>query len=297
MKSFKTYSVAEEHQGLTVEEYLKQILNYSGRKIQKLTRQKGILLNKKTVFLKKNVKQGDVLAVLALEDISFGVEPETGPVEILYEDGYLIVLNKPSGLLVHPTGQTLKGTLSNYLAHYYRQQGSIHTIRPLHRLDRETSGCVLFAKDSHTQALLETALKNGKLKRTYRAVILGNINPPEGTINASIGQHPTKPNRRAVTSKGERAITHYRTIQNLPGASLLDLTLETGRTHQIRVHLTHIGHPIVGDRMYGKGSVLINGQALHAFSLHFPHPFEEREIVVEAPFPDEFLKVLESLNS
>ncbi|OLN29075.1 RluA family pseudouridine synthase [Desulfosporosinus metallidurans] len=294
MKSYTAYSIAEEHQGLTVEVYLKQVLKYSGRKIQKLTRQKGILLNKKTVFLQKKVKKGDVLRVLALEDSSYGVEPEPGSVEILYEDKYLIVLNKPSGLLVHPAGQTFLGTLSNYLAHYYQQLGEICTVRPIHRLDRETSGCVVFAKDSHTQALLETSLKEGNLKRTYQAVVNGIVDPPAGTINEPIGPHPTKPNRRAVNQKGDQAITHYKTVQNFSGASLLELTLATGRTHQIRVHLTHIGHPIVGDRMYGKSSALISGQALHAFSLHFPHPVEQREIAVEAPFPANFLRVIEN---
>lgn len=294
MKSYQTYLVTDEQQGLSVEDYLKQLLSYSGRKIQKLTRQKGILLNKKAVFLKKKVKSGDVLAVIKLEDLSYGVEPEPGPVEILYEDDYLIVLNKPAGLLVHPTGRTTQGTLGNYLAGYYRQQGSLHTIRPIHRLDRETSGCILFAKDSRTQTLLEASLQSGKLKRTYRAVVLGTVNPPAGTIDAPIGPHPAKANRRAVTPQGERAITHYQTIQNLPGAALLELTLETGRTHQIRVHLTHIGHPIVGDRMYGKSSALISGQALHACSLHLPHPREEGELRIEAPFPEAFLRVLEN---
>ena len=296
MKSYTAYSITEEHEGLTIEVYLKQVLKYSGRKIQKLTRHKGILLNKKAVFLQKKVKNGDVLRVLAFEDSSYGVEPESGPVEILYEDNYLIVLNKPSGLLVHPAGQTFQGTLSNYLAYYYQQQGAICTIRPLHRLDRETSGCVVFAKDSHTQALLESTLKEGRLKRTYQAVVTGTVDPPAGTINAPIGPHPTKPNRRSVNQKGDQAITHYKTVQNFSGASLLELTLATGKTHQIRVHLTHLGHPIVGDRMYGKGSALISGQALHAFSLHFPHPVEQHEIDVEAPFPANFLRVLENYS-
>lgn len=297
MKSYITYPIAEKHQGLTVEAYLKQVLEYSGRKIQKLTRQKGILLNKKTVFLQKKVKTGDDLRVLTLEDSSYGVEPEQGPVKVLYEDSYLIVLNKPSGLLVHPTGQTSRGTLSNYLAHYYQQQGTICTVRPIHRLDRETSGCVVFAKDSHTQALLDKFLKEGSLKRTYQAVVKGIVDPPAGTINAPIGPHPTKPNRRAVNQKGDHAVTHYKTLRNFSGASLLELTLDTGRTHQIRVHLTHIGHPIVGDRMYGKGSALITGQALHAFSLHFLHPVGQREISVEAPFSADFLRVLENCLS
>ena len=293
MKSYTTYPIAEEHQGLTVEGYLKQVLNYSGRKIQKLTRQTGIVLNKKTVYLQKKVKTGDILRVLTLEDLSYGVEPEPGPVEILYEDGYLIVLNKPSGLLVHPAGQTSRGTLSNYLAHYYLQQGVIYTVRPLHRLDRETSGCVVFAKDSNTQALLDNFLKEGSLKRTYQAVVNGIVDPPAGTINAPIGPHPTKPNRRSVNPKGDPAITHYKTLQTLSGASLLELTLATGRTHQIRVNLSYLQHPIIGDRMYGKGSALISGQALHAFSLHFPHPVGQRKIAVKAPFPADFLRVLE----
>ena len=294
MKSYNAYPIDEEHQGLTIEVYLKQVQKYSGRKIQKLTRLKGILLNKKPVFLQKKVKTGDILRVLSLEDSSYGVEPESGPVEVLYEDSYLIVLNKPSGLLVHPAGQTSRGTLSNYLAHYYQQQGAICTVRPIHRLDRETSGCVVFAKDSHTQALLDGLLKEGTLKRTYQAVVHGLMDPPAGTINAPIGSHPTKPNRRAVNPKGDQAVTHYKTIRSFSEASLLELTLATGRTHQIRVHLTYVGHPIIGDRMYGKGSPYITGQALHASFLHFPHPVEEREIAVEAPFPADFLRVLEN---
>ncbi|EHQ90327.1 RluA family pseudouridine synthase [Desulfosporosinus youngiae] len=297
MKSYNSYSIAEEHQGFTVEVYLKQVLNYSGRKIQKLTRQKGILLNKKKVFLQRKIKSGDILRVATLEDFSYGVEPEQGPLEILYEDDYLIVLNKPTGLLVHPAGQTSRGTLSNYLAYYYQEQNAINTVRPIHRLDRETSGCIVFAKDSHTQALLDKSLKIRSLKRTYRAVVNGIVNPPLGTINAPIGPHPTKPNRRAVNQKGDPAITHYKTLQSFSEASLLELTLDTGRTHQIRVHLAYLGHPIIGDRMYGKGSALITGQALHAFSLRFPHPVEQGEIMVEASYPTNFLRVLENYST
>ena len=257
MKTFERYTIDSEHQGFTVEEYLKDILKYSGRKIQKLTRQKGIILNKKSPYLQKKVKQGDVLSVLVPEDKSYGVTPQAGSLNILYQDNKIIVLDKPPLMLVHPTGHTANGTLANYLAGYLEQQGEICTIRPLHRLDRDTSGCVIFAKDAQTQFLLEEQLRTGQLRRTYYAVIEESIDPPSGTIDAPIGSHPFKPNRRAVSEQGEKAVTHYRTLEisrtseSNNNLSLLELSLETGRTHQIRVHLAHYGHPILGDKMYG----------------------------------------------
>lgn len=293
MKTFDSFTVSDEYEGLTVEDYLKQVLKYSGRKIQKLTRNKGILLNGKTVFLQKKVKPRDVIRILSLEDKSYGVLPEGGEIDILYEDRYLIVLNKPGNLLVHPTGRTTHGTLANYLAFYYQKCGVTLTIRPLHRLDRETSGCVVFAKDSRTQSILEQQLHNGKLKRNYLAIVQGLIQPPDGTINAPIGPHLTMPNRRAILSQGDSAVTHYRTVQNFADTTLVELTLETGRTHQIRLHLTHIGHPIIGDRMYGKQSLIISRQALHACFVHFSHPSDEREIIVHAPIPSDFEYAME----
>ena len=285
MKKYDIFVIGSEHQGLTVEEYLKSILSCSGRKIQKLTRQKGILLNKKSPYLQKKVKKGDVLNVLIQEDRSYGVTPQTGTLDILYQDSQIIVLNKPPQMLVHPTGHTALGTLANYLADYFQQQGEVSTIRPLHRLDRDTSGCVIFAKDAHSQSLLEEQLRSGQLKRTYYAVIEGSIDPPNGTIDAPIGLHPSKPNRRAVVEAGEKAVTHYRTLKNVNNLSLLDISLETGRTHQIRVHLAHAGHPIIGDRMYGNASPLISRQALHGAKVGFLHPADKKEIIVQAPLP------------
>lgn len=293
MKSFHTCRIEPEHQGLTVEDYLKSVLKVSGRKIQKLTRLKGIRLNKKSVFLQKKVKAGDELSILELEDRTYGVAPEEGTVTVLYEDAQVIVLNKPSGMLVHPAGQTAVKTLANYLAYYFQQKGEVLTIRPLHRLDRDTTGCVVFAKDAETQAQLEQQLHNGQCKRTYYALVEGNIAPSEGTIDLPIGNHPSKPNRRAVTEHGERSVTYYRTLRVLsgrdPAISLVELELETGRTHQIRVHLAHLGYPVLGDRMYGKKSALMDRQALHAESITFVQPKEGKEITVHAPLPDDFL--------
>ena len=291
MKRFDTFAIKSAHQGLTVEEYLKDILKYSGRKIQKLTRMKGILLNKRIPYLQKKVKGGDVLSVLIPEDKSYGVTPQAGPLNVLYHDNNIIVLDKPPLTLVHPTGYTARGTLANYLAGYLEQQGEICKIRPLHRLDRDTSGCVIFAKDAQTQSLLEEQLRSGQLKRIYYAVIEGAIDPPSGTIDVPVGPHPSKPNRRAVSEQGETAVTHYRTLQsasdpnNSNNLSLLELSLETGRTHQIRVHLAHYGHPILGDKMYGKASSLIARQALHSSVVRFIHPANNKEIEVQAPLP------------
>jgi 23S rRNA pseudouridine1911/1915/1917 synthase len=206
MKSFHTYKVAVEHEGLTVEGYLKQILQYSGRRIQKLTRQKGILLNGKAAYLQKKVRAKDTLRILAAGDVSYGVLPEAGAIEILYEDDFLLIVNKPARQLVHPAGRTTGGTLANHLAHALKERGIVSTVRSLHRLDRDTSGCVIFAKDPRSQFILEQQLKAGILKRTYWALVEGTFCPPAGTIDAPIGPHPSSPNRRAVHAGGEKAV-------------------------------------------------------------------------------------------
>lgn len=296
VKSYTTHKIANEHAGLTVENYLKQILQYSGRKIQKLTRQNGILLNGKKVYLQKKINLDDTLRVLIFEDNTYGVEPEQGLIELLYEDDYLFVINKPAYQLVHPAGQTTSGTLANFLAFHLKQLGIMNTIRPVHRLDRDTSGCVIFAKDSQSQSMLEQQLKNRTLKRTYYALVKGIANPPEGTIDAPIGPHPNRPNRRAITEKGEQAITHYKTIISFQDASQLELTLDTGRTHQLRLHLAHLGCPILGDGMYGVRTILISRQALHASSVSFRHLKDNRKITVHAPLPDDFAQAIDNLS-
>lgn len=292
MKSFHSYKVTSEHNDLTIENYLKEVLQYSGRKIQKLTRKKGILLNSKSVFLQKKLKSGDTVKVLCLEDVSYGVQSQAGPLEILYEDEHLFILNKPANLLVHPTGQTTEGTLANFLAYELEKRQIMMTVRPLHRLDRNTSGCVVFTKDSQSQTLLEKQLQAGRLKRTYKALVKGVLHPLNGTIDAPIGPHPTLPNRRAVSAQGETALTHYKTLQAFGEASLIEVTLETGRTHQIRVHLAHIGHPLFGDSMYGQKVPWLKRQFLHASALTFEHLTDHRIVTVDCPLPDDLQAAL-----
>ena len=265
--------------------------------MQKLTRQKGILLNGKTVYLQKKVQSQDTLHVLSPGDQGYGVTPEKGEVSVLYEDAHLLVLNKPANQLVHPAGRTTGGTLANYAAHYLQAQGIIQRIRPVHRLDRDTSGCVIFAKDARSQFLLEEQLKARTLRRAYCALVKGVVAPPAGTVSAPIGPHPTLPNRRAVSGQGEPALTHYRTLRHLPGATLLELTLDTGRTHQIRVHMAHLGYPLIGDGMYGVRDPRISRQALHAASVTFHKLADHRIMTVHAPFPADFLALLAKIEN
>lgn len=292
MKKFTVYHIEKEQVQMTIESYLKQVLQYSGRKLQKLTRQKGILLNGKPAFLQKSLKLGDALHIKQLEDTSYGVVPEAGDVDILYEDTCMLVLNKPAYQLVHPAGQTANGTLANYLAYDLQQRNIMAAIRPLHRLDRNTSGCIVFAKDAQSQNLLEQQLKAKTLERTYVALVKGVVEPQSGRIDAPIGAHPTRANRRAVRESGDAAITDYKTIVRYADASLLELQLLTGRTHQIRVHLAHIGHPILGDGMYGTRSRFIARQALHASSIGFVDLIERKKSRIEAPLPKDFQEAI-----
>lgn len=293
MKSFSAYTIAIEHGEITVENYLKHVLQCSGRSIQRLTRQKGLRLNGKPTFLQRKLKTGDRLQVLIAEDANFGVNPELGTVDLLYEDEFLLVVNKPARQLVHPTGQTTGGTLANFLAFQLQQHGIVSAIRAVHRLDRDTSGCVMFAKDSRSQFILAHQLSAGIIKRTYWALVKGILSQPSGTINAPIGPHPNLPNRRAINEQGEPSVTHYQVLRTFSDASLLEVTLETGRTHQIRVHLAHLGYPILGDGMYGARVSWMLRQALHAVSISFNHIKTEEEFTIHAPLPTDFAKAIE----
>lgn len=299
MKVFQNHLVTKEQAGLTVEMLLKQELHYSGRKLQKLTRQKGLFLNRRPVFLQKKVKENDTLRILLSADDDYGVTPETANINICYEDEHLFILNKPPRQLVHPTSWTTSGTLANYLAGHLQNQGIVVAIRPVHRLDRDTSGCILFAKNDQAQHQLELQLKNGTLKRVYTVLVEGVMEPASGTIDAPIGEHPDRPNRRMVSEQGERAVTHYKTIEIMPGAafSLLEVQLETGRTHQIRVHLAHLGHPVLGDAMYGSATSVINRQALHAGAISFCELKHNTEITVTAPLPADMTEAIKQLRA
>ena len=234
------------------------------------------------------VKEGDIITYDILRPTD--ILPEDLPLDIRYEDEWLLIINKPAGQLVHPTTKESSGTVGNALMHYFAAKGEAHAFHPVHRLDRDTSGLLLVAKEPQIQYQLSPkGCKN--FKREYQAIIEGQLTPPNGLIDAPIARALPSIILRKVSPEGQPARTHYRTIKQGHGLSLIELELETGRTHQIRVHLAHLGHPLLGDDLYGGNMTRIQHQALHAFRLTFSHPMTGEKLVITAPPPQDFLRV------
>ena len=289
MKAYEEVLVDKQGAGQEVAKFVRQACGLSARNCQALFRKKQVRVNGKPAHSKRILREGDKVRLPALADTSYGVTVEHGPLEVLYEDDYVLVVNKPPYTLVHPTEMTREHTLANYVAGYYESKGQVHTVRPVHRLDRDTSGCLMFAKTREAQAFYTEALADNRMKRTYHAWVEGAIIAPKGAVDAPIGPHPTKANRRAVVADGQPAHTDYRvlayiddkgqeiayeeaseSLQQGAPMTLLELGIPTGRTHQIRVHMAHIGHPVAGDRMYGSSKSPFKRQCLHAYRLAFP---------------------------
>ena len=236
-----------------------------------------------------NVQNGDIITYDILRPTD--ILPEDLPLDIRYEDEWLLVINKPAGQLVHPTTKESCGTLGNALMHYFTSNGEAHSFHPVHRLDRDTSGLLLIAKEPQIQYQLSPkGCKN--FKREYQAIIEGCLTPPDGLIDAPIARALPSIILRKVSPEGQPARTHYRTIKQGSGLSLIELELETGRTHQIRVHMAHLGHPLLGDDLYGGNMDYIQRQALHAFRLSFKHPMTGENLVITAPPPADFLRIV-----
>lgn len=230
-----------------------------------------------------------------------GLRPEAIPLDVVYEDDDLLVVNKPAGLTVHPAPGHPSGTLVNaVLAHVPTLPGIAGTLRPgiVHRLDKDTSGLLVVAKTEEAQVSLSSQLRFHQVVRTYLVIVRGTLRRDTGTISAAVGRHPVRRTRNAVTPRGRAAVTHYTVLERFPDATLVVCRLETGRTHQIRVHMTHIGHPIVGDPVYGHAAAPeIRRQALHAARLEFTHPRTGRRVVCTAPLPEDFGRLLARLRA
>ncbi len=226
-----------------------------------------------------------------------GFTPEWMMLDILYEDDFCLVVNKPAGIKVHPTEPNETGTLAGAIAAYYEVNQIETTVRHIHRLDEWTSGPVLYAKNAFAQDVLDEAMRCKQVQRRYTAIVKGQLNDTYGVLEFPIGRDRHHNTRRRVSPRGQHAVTHYKTIERGQTYSVVELELETGRTHQIRVHLAHIGHPLFGDRLYAGPMKGINRQALHGHSLRFKHPWEGEWITVEAPLPEDMTALIQYLES
>ncbi|GBG57033.1 pseudouridine synthase [Sporomusaceae bacterium FL31] len=284
--------VPDTAQPQTVKDFLRRQSSLSLSAWRKLKTNGTLMINGDFVTINSTVVAGDKISLTWEDDCS--ITPTNIPLEIYYEDDYLLVINKPAGLLVHPTVKEHNHTLANGIMFYFRQHNLPFSFHPVHRLDRNTSGLILIAKLAHIQHLMTSSnIKN--FKRIYLAVVDGLVIPSSGIISAPIGRHPDSIIERMIRPDGQAATTHYQTIASYDKASLVELELLTGRTHQIRVHMAHIGHPLLGDDLYGGSLEYFNRQALHASKLIFEHPILKTAIEIDSPLPDDMKLLLARL--
>lgn len=281
-----------------MQEILTGSMGVSRRMIQKLTRAKGLRHNRRPAWLSAKVRVGDVVAARLAAAESAGLEPVRMDLAVVHEDAEVLVVDKPPFLLVHPTSPDQDRTLAHGVAWHLRQAGVHAAVHPVHRIDRDTSGLVLFARTSHAHHRLDVQLRAGEIEREYLALVDGVLADDTGVIDAPIDRDPRNPSLRTVRPGGEPALTRYAVVERYPAATLVRLHLETGRTHQIRVHMKHVGHPVLGDRQYGRRGVdTIKRQALHAARLAFVHPSSGERIELTAPLPPDMTDAVARLNA
>lgn len=268
-----------------------------------------VLVNGRLEAKNYRLRQGDDVEISEKEPTELLVEPENIPLDIVYEDEDIIVINKPSGMVVHPANGNESGTLVNALLYHCKDSlsGINGVIRPgiVHRIDKDTSGLLVVAKNDESHIFLSSLLKDHGIKRVYHAILVGHLKESSGTVDAPIARHPVDRKKMAVVKGGKESITHYQVICEYPSLTYAKMELETGRTHQIRVHMSYIGHPIIGDTVYGGGKTqfekanasLLDGQMLHAKKLSFPHPRTKEVLSFECELPDNFKAALKRLEN
>lgn len=291
MAEILKFIVSSQQDGMNAGRYLRTVCKLSARTLSVLKRTEGgLTINGKLLRSVDTVYAGDVIE-MSLPAEHNTVVPVDGKLDILYEDNFILIVNKPAFMPVHPAKVHQLDTLANIVSYRYFGKASDFVFRAVNRLDRNTSGVVVVARDRHTASLLQGA----DLTKHYTAVCHGN--PDEnGTINAPISLRNDSKIVRCVSPSGQPAITHYTKVQNFKDGAVLDVVLETGRTHQIRCHMSHIGYPLYGDDLYGGNLEIINRQALHCSSVSFEHPFTGDTINVTAPLPDDINELINKLS-
>ncbi|EIJ82362.1 pseudouridine synthase, RluA family protein [Bacillus methanolicus MGA3] len=281
--------IPSEWAGISIDHLFRSKWKASKKQIHSLRMEKAVLLNRKQSDWSSPLRKGDLLQIKLFEPTEdYGYIPAYFDVQVLYEDEHLIIFNKPAGMDTHPNEAGQTNTLANAAAFYLQAKGEAVKIKHIHRLDRDTTGAVLFAKHSLAGSILDRMLEERLIKRTYLAITEGFFQKQSGIINLPIGRDRHHPTRRRVSATGQTAVTKYNVVHILKEdkLSIVKCQLDTGRTHQIRVHLSSIGHPLAGDVLYG-GKPIFKRPALHAAKLEFTHPFTRENVVCHAPFIDE----------
>ena len=278
--------------------------NFTRSKVQRLIEEKKITVNGKNVKSSYKVQENDTIEIIEEEPIQTDIKPQDIPLDVIYEDKDIIIINKQKGMVVHPANGNYDGTLVNAVMAKCKDSlsGIGGEIRPgiVHRLDKDTSGAIIVAKNDEAHVNLSNQIKNHEVTKTYIALVRGIIKENEATIKMPIARSKTDRKKMAVAPKGKEAITHFEVLERFENKyTLLKVNIETGRTHQIRVHMSYIGYPLIGDEVYsnGKNEFGIKGQCLHAWKLDFRHPITEKPMHIEAKMPEYFEEVIEKLKS
>ncbi|MGN7469011.1 RluA family pseudouridine synthase [Brevibacillus sp. SAFN-007a] len=266
------------------------------KQVHLLFQHKEVLVDGAPVAQHVPVREGQEIRLRLCPPEPLGLAPASDPLHVLYEDDHLLIVNKPAGMLLHPTAPNHHLTLDHLVSGHFFRTGLQAKVRHVHRLDQDTSGVVLYAKHAWASALLDEMLRERQIKRTYLAFVSGSMAKGSGTIAEPIGRDRYHATRRRVTPNGEPAITHYEVKERYQTATKVACRLETGRTHQIRVHLSHIGHPLLGDELYGGKRELVKRQALHAAVLTLRHPFGGELVEACAPLPLDLLALEKKLR-
>lgn len=293
-----TYTIKDSESGLRIEQFLRGN-GYSHQNLVELKKMKeSVLQNGIWVHLNDTLQAGDILTIHIQEnESSEKIPPVEHPLDIVYEDEDILVVNKPAGMPIHPSQNNYYNSLANALAWYYQQQGVDFIFRCTNRLDRDTSGLTVIAKHMVSSNILSAAVRRHDIHREYLAIVRGSVTPEAGTIDAPLSRKEGSIIERTVDfEKGERAVTHYKVVDTKNGHSLVSLHLETGRTHQIRIHMKYIGFPLVGDYLYNPDMEYISRQALHSHRLKFVHPITGKSMEFTAPLPEDMKKILDASN-
>lgn len=271
--------------------------------IQKIIKEGNVFVNDQIVKANYKVKVDDIIRFMIPESVEPDIPAQDIPIDILYEDHDFLIINKPKDMVVHPAPGHYEGTIVNAIMFHCKNElsGINGVMRPgiVHRIDKDTTGSLIICKNDEAHNYIAAQLKEHSITRKYRAIVYGVIKEDEGTVDAPIGRHPTDRKKMAINEKnGKRAVTHYHVLERFSNYTYIECQLETGRTHQIRVHMASIGHPLLGDQVYckAKPSFKLEGQTLHAMTIGFIHPSTREYVEYEAPLPDYFVNLLNKLR-